>query len=262
MASSRSGPAAAPGGGGGELVQLRRSHHRSAPERQVQTQQRLELIVVDDASTDDGTAVVERWIDDCLSTAGHPFVRVLLLRHGQNAGLAVARNTALAHSQAPWCFVLDADNALFPDAVAGCLALADASDPNLAVVHPLLAVEAEPGRLDEQRTLVRSSELGSVNGFGRENDVDAMALVRAAPGRRSGDTPTSKAAGRTTTSGASSRGGLSRAPMPRILAVYRSHAASMSHCATNRSWHALSRTLQQRHPWLQLPLGADGDRSA
>ena len=41
---------------------------------------------------------------------------------------------------------------------------------------------------------------------------------------------------------------------PQILAVYRSHAQSMSHCATNQSWRALSRTLQHRHPWLSLPL--------
>ena len=101
-----------------------------------QTQQRLELIVVDDASSDDGTSIVERWIDDCLRLCDHPFVRVLFLRHCRNTGLAVARNTSFVHTQAPWCFVLDADNALFPDAVAGCLALADESDPQLAVVHP------------------------------------------------------------------------------------------------------------------------------
>ena len=142
-----------------------------------QTQKRLELIVVDDASSDDGTAVVDRWMDACLSVGEHPFVRMLLLRHGHNTGLATARNTALANSQAPWCFVLDADNALFPDAVADCLALADASAPQLAVVHPLLAVEAEPGRPDEQRTLVRPQSWQRER-LRFENHVDAMALVR------------------------------------------------------------------------------------
>lgn len=220
----------------------------------VQTQQNLELIVVDDASSDDSTAVVERWMDACLSAAGHPFVRVLLLRHGHNAGLATARNTALAHSQAPWCFVLDADNALYPDAVACCLALADESDPQLAVVHPLLAVEAEPGRPDEQRTLVRTQSWQRER-FRFENHVDAMALVRHSAWEAVG--------GYTHIEGGwedydfwckLSGAGYHGLQCPRILAVYRSHAASMSHCATNRSWHALSRTLQQRHPWLQLPL--------
>ena len=172
-----------------------------------QTQQRLELIVVDDASTDEGMAVVERWIDSCLSDGDHPFVRVLLLQHVENAGLAAARNTAFAHSQAPWCFVLDADNALFPDAVAGCLELADASDPQLAVVHPLLAVEAEPGRPDEQRSLVRSQSWQRER-FRFENHVDAMALVRRSAWEAVGGFTTSRAAGRTTTFGASSRGRL------------------------------------------------------
>ncbi|QNJ18455.1 beta-glycosyltransferase/ family 2 [Synechococcus sp. A18-25c] len=219
-----------------------------------QTQQRLELIVVDDASTDDGTAVVERWIDACLSTGSAPFVRLLLLRHGHNAGLATARNTALAHSQAPWCFVLDADNALFPDAVAGCLALTDAAAPQLAVVHPLLAVEAEPGRPDEQRSLVRPQSWQRER-LRFENHVDAMALVRRSAWEAVG--------GYTHIEGGwedydfwckLAEAGFYGLQCPRILAVYRSHAESMSHRATNRSWHALSRTLQQRHPWLQLPL--------
>jgi GT2 family glycosyltransferase len=224
-----------------------------------QTQQRLELIVVDDASSDDGTAVVERWLDACLGSGGHPFVRVLLLRHGHNAGLATARNTALAHSQAPWCFVLDADNALFPDAVAGCLAVTNASAPQLAVVHPLLAVEAEPGRPDEQRTLVRPQSWQRER-LRFENHVDAMALVRRSAWEAVG--------GYTHIEGGwedydfwckLAEAGYHGLQCPRILAVYRSHAASMSHCATNRSWHALSRTLQQRHPWLQLPLAQTED---
>ena len=219
-----------------------------------QTQQRLELIVVDDASTDDGAAVVESWIDACLSTAGHPFVRVLLLRHGQNAGLAAARNTAMAHSQAPWCFVLDADNVLFPDAVAGCLALADASDPKLAVVHPLLAVEAGPGRFDEKRTLV-SSAIWQRERLLAGNEVDAMALVRRCAWKAVG--------GYTHIEGGWEdydfwcklvEAGFHGPQCPRILAVYRSHVDSMSNRTTNGSWYALSRVLQQRHPWLQLPL--------
>ena len=186
-----------------------------------QTQQCLELIVVDDASTDNGTSVVERWIDTCLSAVGHPFVRVLLLRHAHNVGLATARNTALAHSQARWCFVLDADNALYPDAVAGCLALIDSSDPQLAVVI-LLAVEAV-GSFDE-------NVFGAIQSWQRErlrfeNHVDAMALV-----------PWEAVGGYTHIEGGWedydfwARGRLLWAPMSRILAVYRSHAASMSHC--------------------------------
>lgn len=224
-----------------------------------QTQQYLELIVVDDSSTDDGAVVVERWIDACLSAGDHHFVRVLLLRHEQNAGLATARNTAFANSQAPWCFVLDADNALFPDAVAGCLAFANADDPHLAVVHPLLAVEAELGRPDEQRSLVRPQSWQRER-FTFENHVDAMALVRRSAWHAVG--------GYTHIEGGwedydfwckLAGAGFHGIQCPRILATYRSHPESMSNCATNRSWYTLSRALQQRHPWLQLPLAQTED---
>ena len=219
-----------------------------------QTQKGLELIIVDDASTDSGTTLVERWIEDCLNTDRHPFVRVLFLRHEKNAGLAAARNTAFHQSQAPWSFVLDADNLLFPDAVSGCLSLADMADPDLAVVHPLLAVDAEIGRPDDLRTLVSSASWQKER-LKTGNVVDAMALVRRSAWEVVG--------GYTHIQGGWEdydfwcklvAAGFYGIQCPRILAVYRSHAQSMSHQATNHSWHALSRTLQQRHPWLQLPL--------
>ena len=59
-----------------------------------------------------------------LQNPGHGFARLLLLSHRANAGLAAARNTAFHAARAPWCFVLDADNALYPKAVSACLGLA------------------------------------------------------------------------------------------------------------------------------------------
>jgi glycosyltransferase involved in cell wall biosynthesis len=219
-----------------------------------QRQRQLELIVVDDASTDGGTAVVEAWMQALLAAGDHPFVRLQLLRHSRNAGLAAARNTAFAAAQAPWCLVLDADNALYPDAVAACLALAEGGIDRLAVVHPLLAVEAEPGRPDEQRSLV-STAAWQQQRLLRENTVDAMALVRRSAWQAVG--------GYTHIEGGWEdydfwckliAAGYHGVQCPRLLAVYRSHGGSMSQTVTNRSWRALSRTLQQRHPWLELPL--------
>jgi glycosyltransferase involved in cell wall biosynthesis len=184
----------------------------------------------------------------------HPFVRLQLLRHRHNAGLAAARNTAFVVAQSAWCFVLDADNALYPDAVGVCLQLARAGADELAVVHPLLAVEAEPGRPDEQRSLVRPQSWQRQR-FQFENNVDAMALVRRSAWQAVG--------GYTHIEGGWEDydfwckligAGYHGMQCPQVLAVYRSHAGSMSHIATNRQWRALSRTLQARHPWLELPL--------
>ena len=224
-----------------------------------QTQQCLELVVVDDASTDDGKFVVESWIDNCLSSGCHPFVRVLFLRHCNNSGLAAARNTALSNTQSSWFFVLDADNALFPDAVAGCLELAHQADCKLAVVHPLLAVESEAGRSDDLRSLV-STASWQRESFLKGNIVDAMALVRHSAWEYVG--------GYTHIEGGWEdydfwckllEAGYYGLQCPRILAVYRSHSKSMSFRSTNRSWHPLSRTLQNRHPWLNLPFAQGAD---
>jgi len=214
----------------------------------------LELIVVDDASADDGAAVVRAWMQAQVDSGNHPFVRLVLLGHQCNTGLAAARNSAFAAAQAPWCFVLDADNALYPNAMQACLHLARAGDEHLAVVHPLLAVDAEPGRPDEQRTLVRPQSWQRER-FRFENNVDAMALVRRSAWQAVG--------GYTHIEGGWEdydfwcklvAAGYHGLQCPQVLAVYRSHAASMSHTATNRNWRSLSRTLQARHPWLQLPL--------
>jgi GT2 family glycosyltransferase len=219
-----------------------------------QSQPGLELIVVDDASSDDGAAVVQAWMQAQVAAGCHPLVRLQLLRHRENAGLATARNTAFRAAQAPWCFVLDADNALYPRAVAHCLQLAHLGSARLAVVHPLLAVEREPGRPDEQRSLV-STAAWQRQRFQGGNVVDAMALVRRSAWEAVG--------GYTHIEGGWEdfdfwckliEAGFHGVQCPELLAVYRSHADSMSHTATNRSWRTLSRTLQRRHPWLNLPL--------
>ncbi len=219
-----------------------------------QTQPQLELIVVDDASSDASATVVQAWMQARRASGQHPFVRLQLLRHGRNGGLATARNTALAAAQSPWCFVLDADNALYPDAVRACLAVAQTGPEALAVVHPLVAVEAEPGRPDERRSLV-STAPWQRDRLRTENVVDAMALVRRSAWQSVG--------GYTHIDGGWEdydfwcklvAAGFHGIQCPRVLAVYRSHVTSMSHTATNRRWRALSRTLQRRHPWLQLPL--------
>ena len=219
-----------------------------------QTAKALELIVVDDASTDDGAAVVASWMEACQKHGNHPFVRLLLLQHSRNAGLAVARNSAFNAARASWCFVLDADNALYPRAVENCLGLAEAGSPDLAVVHPLLAVEVESGRPDEQRSLVSTASWQRAR-LSRENTVDAMALVRWQAWK--------SVQGYCHIEGGWEDydfwckligAGWHGVQCPQVLAVYRSHDESMSHTATNQAWRALSRTLQARHPWLMLPL--------
>ena len=215
-----------------------------------QTLAALELVIVDDTSSDHSVALCQQWLEQ----HGRRFCRVQLLRHQANGGLAAARNTAFAAATAPWCWVLDADNQLDPRASAFALQLAAASPERTAVVHPLIRIVNDAGQ-----------PLGLTGGghpWQREqlqagNVVDAMALVRRSAWQ--------------------AVGGYSHIPggwedfdfwcklieadwhgvlCPQPLATYIQHGDSMLQSHTNRHQRRLSRLLQQRHPWLQLALAA------
>ena len=76
-----------------------------------QTLRDVELIVVDDGSTD-GTPAILRTIDDR---------RLSVLRQA-NGGVSAARNAGLALARAPYIFFLDADDVLLPDALQRMIA--------------------------------------------------------------------------------------------------------------------------------------------
>ncbi|MCR5220504.1 MAG: glycosyltransferase family 2 protein [bacterium] len=75
-----------------------------------QTLKAMELIVCDDCSTDEGPDITIRWMK---AHAGR-FSRLLLVRNAANRGRAATRDTSLALAEAPYTFILDADNFIFP----------------------------------------------------------------------------------------------------------------------------------------------------
>ena len=72
-----------------------------------QSLRELELIVSDDASTDDSVRIVSE------AMGGDP--RIRLLRSKQNSGPAAARNKALALAKGDWIAVMDSDDLMHPD---------------------------------------------------------------------------------------------------------------------------------------------------
>ena len=71
----------------------------------------LEIVVVDDGSTDDTVPRVREWMAD------NAHVPAILLRHPVNRGLGHGRNSALGFARGRFSFVLDADNVLYPHAI-------------------------------------------------------------------------------------------------------------------------------------------------
>ncbi len=71
------------------------------------TSRRLELVVVDDGSTDTTPAVIEPYLKRYRNPTGKVYLHYLQQEH---RGVAAARNAALAHANAPYVAFLDTDD--------------------------------------------------------------------------------------------------------------------------------------------------------
>lgn len=88
----------------------------------------VEVLVVDDASSDDSASVAER--------VGDPRVRVFRLPHNQ--GPSAARNHAIARAQGAWLAVLDADDTLLPGRLSRLMSLGERGGAAVVVDNLLI----------------------------------------------------------------------------------------------------------------------------
>jgi Glycosyltransferases involved in cell wall biogenesis len=95
---------------------------------QAQTLTDWEMIIVDDASPDETTQVVQRYLDD---------PRIQLLQNEQNMGAGYTRNRALDAAQGEWIAVLDADDWIAPERLEKLVRFAEAQGVEM-VADPIL----------------------------------------------------------------------------------------------------------------------------
>jgi len=208
-----------------------------------QTLYPLDLVIVDDASTDRSLDVALEW---ARAHAGR-FNCVMVLRNHVNAGLAGSRNAAFAAAETPYVLPLDADNLLRPPCCETLLAAV--SEGRAAFAYP---VAQEFGG----RTGLMGSLPYDPSRLIGGNYIDAMALVAksawsAAGGYAQGlfgweDYDFWCALAETGLFGV----GVGGPP----LADYRVHATSMLHQVTDRLEvkHRVIQRIEQRHPWLSV----------
>jgi glycosyltransferase involved in cell wall biosynthesis/GT2 family glycosyltransferase len=204
----------------------------------------LDLVVIDDASTDDSLEVALGW----LTANARRFNRAALLANGVNSGLGPTRNAGVDRADTPFVLPLDADNRLLPEACRELLSAV--RDGGAAFAYPICR---QFGAGDGLLGKVPYAPQRLVGG----NYIDAMALMRKEcwtavggysdihDGLEDFDLWCRIA----------ERGGWG-CQVPRVLAEYRLHEASMQERVTKapgRSADILA-ALRRRHPWLS-PVG-------
>jgi glycosyltransferase involved in cell wall biosynthesis len=208
-----------------------------------QTHAALEIVVVDDASSDDSAVVAEKW----LRMHATRFDRALLLKHRRNEGLAAARNNAFACARGATVFVMDADNILYPRAVARLLEVFQ-QNRGVGAVYSQLEFFGAERRLGNADIWRRET-------FAAGNYVDAMALVATAAWRRVG--------GYNDMGGWEDydlwckfiENGLEALYVPEILCRYRVHSMSMIQSKPQDKYREMFVEMCLRHPWLAIGFG-------
>ncbi|WP_237469033.1 glycosyltransferase [Gluconobacter sphaericus] len=220
----------------------------------------LDLIVVDDGSSDGSVALARTWMERHCDR----FNRLILRQSIANAGLGGTRNIGMDAAETVHVMQLDADNILRPEA---CETLLGSMNDGTAYAYPLIACFNEHGpvlmdmRADTHHQPGTPELLGDLPfnplSLVSGNRIDAMAMVtkwawaavggyyvsREAMGWEDFDLWCSLA-----------ERGLPGHHVPQVLADYRQHETSMTNASTEKDAHKarVVAFVQARHPWIRL----------
>ena len=205
-----------------------------------QTHAQLELVVVDDCSTDGSAQAAKRWLD---ANAGR-FARARLVQPKLNIGLSRARNVAFEAAAAPFVFVLDADNLMTPRAIERLRPALLSSDAGCAYSQ-LVFFEAGEG--------IGAADVWSPEHFKTDNYIDAMSLVRKSAWRAVGGYSQLEYGWEDYDFWCKFvEAGIDGVFVPELLCRYRVHHDSMLRTDTAQQRQRLVRMMMTRHPWLDL----------
>ena len=100
-----------------------------------QTYQNLEIIVVEDCSTDSSSIVLQPHLTD---------ERVKLIQHAKNSGLSAARNTGIDAATGEYIMFVDSDDIIDLNLVQSCLLAAQESDADVVLLTVKPFQDGEP----------------------------------------------------------------------------------------------------------------------
>lgn len=215
-----------------------------------QTMEKFDVVVVNDASTDNSLEIVRNWMQ---AHADH-FASVSLLNNTQNARLSLTRNAGIAYSHSEYIMLLDADNMLMPECLKLCAKALDST--SAAIAYPTIKMYGDA-------TGEISSKAWNPDMFRFDNYIDAMVMLRKAHWVALGGFTRQdqgwedydfwcKMAER----------GFWGLHVPQVAALYRVHGSSMLHTLTDKDTVKtdLAKTMTRRHPWLCLSDGTENEQ--
>lgn len=215
-----------------------------------QTEADLDLIIVDDASTDASLRLALEWAKG--KTAR--FNRLLVLQNQANSKLGPTRNVGFDAAETLYVLPLDADNLLLPSCVSTCLDTM--RQTRAAFVYPKIETFGAKQYVMGRDTYAPHRFIGG-------NYIDAMALVAK--------------------SAWAAVGGYENVPYgwedyefwcrlvemgllgipagDTILAKYRVHGNSMLNNSTNvpKNFTVMKHYIQERHPWIHISTDIVGE---
>lgn len=204
-----------------------------------QTISNLDLIIVDDCSTDGSLEIVHKWLGE----NGGRFDKYMLIQHKVNKGLSSTRNTGFANARTEYVFVLDADNLLYPRCLERLVPALDNCEASFAYCYL---------EKFEDVSCLQNTKAWDPSTLQNGNTIDAMVLHRKSVLEKVGGYSTNEVM----------RLGwedfelwfkIARIDgwgtlVPEILARYRVHRASMLSTTTNPNVHKLWTYLRSNYP--------------
>lgn len=135
-----------------------------------QTLADLELIIVDDRSTDDSLAVIAR------AAAGDPRVRVL--SQEANGGPGPARNRGFDAARGDWIAVFDSDDLMMPDRLERLVARGEADGADIVVDNLAVFTEGVAGA----EPFLKGQAYAAARWIGLADYIAAARMYAKAPG--------------------------------------------------------------------------------
>ena len=216
-----------------------------------QTFENLDLVIVDDMSTDNSLAVAQNWIND----NNKRFNRIILAQNCQNSGLSLTRNVGFHLAESTYVLPLDPDNKLLKNCVDECVSVLDKSPA--AFAYPYIQ------QFGDAKDVIGLIKFHPAL-FTSLNFIDAMALIRKTAWAAVGGYFDTRLGWEDYEFWCRCvEFGFIGIQIPQILAAYRVHKASMLHTTSNKTKNRnqIIDILQEKHAWLYLETLRDSESS-